>query len=94
MEFKPYQVGDIVEHLSYPNAFFEIVEKLPSEFDNVQFFNLKLWNSPTFMSMRSRRLWRNNRDEKGLILGDRRKLRHPFNEMEVLAIAWAKATDE
>ena len=94
MKFKPFKMGDIVEHVGYEGGFFEIVEKLPTEFGNRIFFRLKIWNSPSFLSPEAARRWRKDRSKEGTVEVERRKLRQPFNAMEVIAIAWAKAQAE
>ena len=95
MKFKPFKMGDIVEHVGYEGGFFEIVEVLPTEFGNRTFFRLKLWNSPSFLSPGAARRWRKDRSKEDTTVEvESRKLRQPFNAMEVIAIAWAKAQAE
>jgi len=93
MKFKPFKIGDIVEHVNYEGGFFEIVELLPTGFGNRLFFRLKLWSSPTCFTPKALTQWQKTKaaHEPGMEV-EQRAIRLPLNAMEVLAIAWAKET--
>ena len=94
-EFKPFETGDIVEHTSYPGVLFEISECFPQVFSNRRTYALKVFGTLRPLANTVARPLRHNLEENdGVVFGSNRNVRHPSNEMEVLAVAWAGRISE